>query len=219
MAFANYTAFRERVLAFITGDEPGSSTAISPATVDTLIQLGEARVYYGDEDTPGLRSKEMLVQLADLGPNIVIAGSLWTIPTDCLELREIYLNGEAPIEIAPLDRVRRLLEIGGGGTAYLAAWRGDNSLLLYPDATNAALRGSYYKRPVPLVDDWDDGGPLVNKYPELFIYAALAESAPFIGEDARLPMWIAMYKSWMKAAQRSEGMRVYNGSPLRMRNR
>lgn len=207
MQFANYSDFRTTALKLIDGDDV--STSFSIATLDLLAGLGESRVYRD------LRASTMVTPLS-----AAVTANAATLPADLIELKEVYFSGERPLDIIPLDRLRAIeaADVQSGGTACFAAQDGD-TLRFWPTASGTAL-GSYYARPTAMKDEtiWADQTTLA-RYPELFLFAALIESAPFIGEDSRIQIWEGKYGQALSAAQHDEKMRVYGGGPLRMRTR
>ena len=78
------------------------------------------------------------------------------------------------------------------------------------------MAGRYYKKQPDIVNSLNAA---FNRYPDVWLYAALAESAPFLGEDSRLPMWKAQYKSRVAAANRNERSRAAKGSRMTIRTR
>ena len=209
MQFASYTDFRNAVIRMIDGDDVTAST-LSLDTIDLLIGLGESRVYLGDEGVPGLRSRDMEATLS-----VALSSNAATIPSDCLELVRVQFSGEPPLPYASDDAILRDLDAGGGGSARYYTREG-NSLVFYP-TTSGTVGGRYFKRPA----DIKTGGlhATFNRYPECFLYAALAEAAPFIGEDGRLPMWKAQWAGWMNRANAIERNTAPAGARLTMRAR
>lgn len=211
MQFANYDAFRTALQTLIEGDDTAGAT-FNTSTLDYMVGLGESRVYHGDNMTPGLRASTMQEPLS-----VVVASNLAALPADLLELKEVYFSGSSPLEIVPLDKVRRYLDVGGGGDVRLAAQDGDN-LIFYPSATGTVL-GSYYSKPESIVTvTWADATTFA-RYPELFMYACLYEAALYLGMTAKMPIWEARYRQLADGANHSERVRVYGGSPLRVRVR
>lgn len=210
MNFADYDAYRVAVRNMMEGDDTSQFT-FSANTIDLIIGLGEQRVYNGDEQTPGLRASTMLADLSE-----TVTANVADLPEDLLELHEVRFSGEKPLDIVPLDRLRRLSDdYAGGGNVRYAAQVGD-TLTFWPTASGTVI-GSYYAKPAPLeTGTWADQTTFA-RYPEVFLFAALVESAPLIGEDSRIPVWETKYRQAMAAAQRSERARVYGGGRLRTR--
>lgn len=205
MAFSDYQDFRLAVNKLIEGDDVSDST-FAPSTYDLMIGLGESRAY------KDLRVSSMISPLA-LAP----VSSEYTLPDDLLELKEIYFDAARPIEIVALDKLHRMGSLASNGNASYAAQNGEK-LVFWPASTSGPLYGSYYARPEPMAETVDLP-PAFFRYPEVFLYAALAESMPLIGFDSRLPLWQAKYEEAVSNAHKDELGRVYGGSRLRMRSR
>jgi hypothetical protein len=212
MIFADYNAFRADVQRLIEGDDVTGT--FSANTLDLLIGLGEARVHHGDAMTPGLRASTMVAPLS-----LTVTANAADLPADLLELKELYFSGKPPLDIIPLDRLRALEADGsnsGADTRY-AAQDGD-TLRFWPTASGTVL-GSYYAAPEALETvAWADATTFA-RYPQLYIFAALIESAPFLGFNAKMAVWEAKFRSLADGANHSERMRVYGGGPLRVRTR
>lgn len=212
MVFSDYNAFRAAIQKLIEGDDTGGTFSVN--TLDLLIGLGEARVYHGDSLTPGLRASTMLKDLS-----VAVASNAAALPADLLKLKEVRFAGKPPLDIIPLDRLRAMEAAGDGAGAdtRYAAQDGD-TLRFWPEASGTVI-GRYYAKPAALESVTWALATTFARYPELFVFATLIESAPFLGMDARMPMWDAKYRSLADGANHSERMRVYGGGPLKMRSR
>jgi hypothetical protein len=209
MQFASYQAFRVAVEKLIEGDDIGSTFDVS--TLDLIIGLAEERIYAGDESTKGLRASTMIAPLSE-----TITANVADLPADLLELKELYFDGEPPLEIIPIDRLRRLVAAGASsGDVRYAAQDGD-TLVFWPEAEGTVL-GSYYAKPEALETvTWADATTFA-RYPQLFVFASLVEAMPFLGMEAKAQGWDARYRMALRGAEVNEAQRVYGGSPLRMR--
>lgn len=203
MQFANYPEFRIAVLKMIDGDEVGTSFSLE--TLDLLIALGETRVYLGDQSVQGLRTRDM-----DAALSLTVTANAAPLPTDCLELKRVQFSGEKPVDYISQDEILRRIDCGGGGASRYYSQQG-NALIFYPEASGT-VGGRYYQR----LPDIKTGGlhATFNRYPEVFLYAALAESAPFLGEDARLPLWKTIWGSSMNSANATERNLAERGGRL-----
>lgn len=211
MNFANYNAFRVAFQHLFQGDDSVSNT-FSTDTMDLLIGMGESRVFHGDSQTPGLRASSMLSDLS-----VAVTANAATLPSDLLELKEVRFDGEKPLEVIPLDRLRAQEVYAGGGDVRVCAQDGD-TLRFFPAATGTVL-GRYYARPAALESIVWANATTFARYPELFLYAALFEGAIFLGMVDKMPMWETRYRSIADGANHAERMRVYGGGPLRVRAR
>lgn len=212
MQFADYNAFRVGVSWMLEGDELGPTFSVN--TLDLIIGLGEARVYHGDGMTAGLRASTMQEPLS-----VAVASNAAALPADLLELKEVYFSGKPPLEIIPLDRLRALEADGvssGADTRYCA--QDGDTLRFWPTASGTVL-GSYYAKPAALETVTWANATTFARYPEVFLYASLYEGAIFLGMLDKQPVWEARYRQLLDGANHSERMRVWGGSPLRMRAR
>lgn len=216
MQYASYAAFRTAVLTMIDGDDANSGS-LNQTTLDMLIAQGEQSVYYGTfgpngEVVPPLRCAEMEAPLS-----LTAAGNLAALPADCLELTCVQMAGEYPMDYASEEGMLRKLKYPGSGAARFYGQQGTN-LLFYPGLSNGAtVAGRYYKRPPDI--GLGALNAAFNRYPDVWLYAALAEAAPFIGEDTRLAMWKQQYKARVTSANRSDRNRMSMGSRMTVRVR
>ena len=213
MQFTNYNAFRVAVQHLFEGDDSAGNT-FSVNTLDTLIGLGEERVYHGDGKTSGLRVSAMVTPLS-----VVVTNNAAALPADLLELKEVYFSGKPPLDVIPLDRMRAMEandDAAGAETRYCA--QDGDTLRFWPVASGTVL-GSYYAKPAALeAVTWADATTFA-RYPQLFLYAALYEGAVFLGMTDKMPLWELKYRDLADGANHSERMRVYGGGPLKMRTR
>lgn len=211
MNFATYADFRTSVLKMIDGDDT-NSVALSQSTLDLLIAMGEQAVYYGmtgiQSVLPPLRCAEMEAPLA-----ITATGNVAQLPADCLELIRVQVSGEYPMDYVAEEGQLRLLKAGGGSGASRKYTQQGLNLLFFPAITDGTVvAGRYYKKAADISSGTLNAA--FNRYPDLWLYAALAESAPFIGEDGRLPMWKTQYAGRLMAALANERQRFTRGSRL-----
>ena len=211
MQFASYTDFRVAVLKMIDGDNVNSQ-ALQQSTLDLLIAMGEQAVYFGSaggrgEPVPPLRVAEMEAPLS-----ITVTNNLAPLPADCLALKRVQLSGEYPMDYVAEEGTLRLLKVGGAGSARKYTQQG-TSLLFFPSLSDGTtVTGRYYQQSADIATGALNAA--FNRYPDVWLYAALAESAPFLGEDGRLPMWKTLYAGRVRAALANEGERASNGSRL-----
>jgi hypothetical protein len=202
MQFASYAAFRTSVEKLIEGDDIGDTFDVS--TLDLIIGLAEQRVYRD------LRASTMIKPLA-----ATVTANSAPLPADLLELRQVYFDGRPPVEVVPLDRLRRLTP--GGGSAIYCAQDGD-TLRFWPAASGTAL-GSYYARPVDLatVTPWANATTFA-RHPDVFVFAAMVEAMPFLGMESKTGMWNERYQLSLLDAMQDERVRVYGSGRLRIRS-
>ena len=204
MQFSTYAAFRTAVQVLIDGDDVSQSD-LATSTLDAIIGAGELRVYRD------LRSSTQDVALTG-----TVTSNVYTLPSDYLELKTLYVTGYRPPTYIPYEQMQQLIQEGAntsnGPLRY--SFQGD-TIIFYPSlATGATISGRYYKR---FADISTAVNTFLNRHPDVFIYAALSESAPFLGENDRLPIWEQKYIDLVRAANEQERRRVTRGSKLAIR--
>lgn len=207
MAFSTYNEFRVAFQLLLDGDEVAGS--ILPETLDLMISLGEAMVHYGDPDgrVGPLRASSMEASLS-----VAVAANAVALPADCMELVTVYFDGEKPLDVVQEQDLRDRLKWMTGGPVRKCAQAGDSLIFSPTAADGTTLLGRYYAKPEPLAEGLH---VTFNRYPELYLYAALSCAAPFLGDDARIPVWQGFYRSLLSACNMQERLRAYNGSRLR----
>lgn len=66
----------------------------------------------------------------------------------------------------------------------------------YPDS-DYTVKGTYYKKPLVL-SDTNTTNEWITNVPDALLMAALSETAPFLRDDARVPIWESKYIRLMK---------------------
>lgn len=206
MNFSSYADFRTKFQQMFDGDDISQSD-ISVAVLDLIIGAGEVRVY-----------RELRSSTQDTALSLTTTNNLAALPADFLELRGApYVALKAAATYAPWEAVNNAIQLQD--TSVIVSnpvrytFQGDN-LLFFPAQTNGTvITGQYYKR---FADISTGLNALFTRHPDVFLYAALAESGPFIG-DSRTSIWEQKYVSLVSAANEQERRRVTRGSKLQTR--
>ena len=205
MQFASYAAFREAVQTLLDGDDVSQSD-LSVATLDIIIGAGEIRLY-----------RELRSSTQDTALSLTVASNAVTLPSDFIELKGPPLvSGFLAATYAPWEALQNQSQIVGttAQSPTFYTFEGD-TIIFYPTLIDGTIvQGRYYKR----FNDISTGtNALFDRHPDVFLYAALAESAPFLGEMTRLPIWEQKYQGLVQAANESERRRQTRGSKLQTR--
>lgn len=205
MTFSTYADFRTGVLKMIDGDNVNSQ-ALAQDTLDLLIALGESRVY-----------RELRCSAMEADLSATVAAGKAPIPADLIALKIAWFSEDRPLEIVSERDMRKRSRGQFGSDVRQVAQAGESLIFLPPATDGEVLEGRYYQRPAALKTGAMPGAFV--RYPEVYLYGALAESAPFIGDDDRIPMWNQTYQAWLDSANATENHRIYSGSQLRMKAR
>lgn len=207
MQFANYAAFRTAVLQLLDGDDISQSD-LSVPVMDLIIGAGEVRVY-----------RELHSSTQDTVLSVTTTNNLAPLPVDFLELRGApHVAKKVSATYAPWEAVNNAIQLQDASIISSSpvryTFQGDNLLFFPAQPDGTVVTGQYYKR---FPDISTALNAFFTRHPDVFIYAALAESAPFLGESARLPVWEGKYIQLVQAANEQERRRVTRGSKLQTR--
>jgi hypothetical protein len=184
----------------LDGDDISASD-LSVPILDTMIGASEVRVY-----------RDIRSSTQDTALVITATNNVAPLPADYLELRGApYTVKFKAATYAPWEVVQNYIQTGCtlSGQVTFYTFEGD-TMIFYPPQSGT-ITGRYYKR---FADISTGLNALFLRHPDLFIYAALSESAPFLGELTRLPVWQGKYSELILAANEQERRRVTRGSKL-----
>jgi hypothetical protein len=152
------------------------------AYLDDLVTLAEIRI---------LRE----VRTKDLEANfsaVMVDGTI-AVPADFLGWRNAYIDapGQPPLNTASPDQIRQKYDRGiNAGMPSMVAQEGGNFIFWPTPAGDYTVKGVYYARPSALSTSVH---PFFTNNPDLYLFATLAETAPFLKDDKRVELWEAKY--------------------------
>lgn len=177
MALNSYANLKTAIAGWLARDDLTSA-------IDDFIDLAEARI------NRELRVSDMITAFSD-----TIASGVVAVPTGFLEWESVYIDGSPVrhLQAKPLDWILSEYPSRSSDSQprYIAR-SGDNfEFGPYPDSAYT-VKGSYYAKLTPLGDG--TGGTATTNYltdeaPDVILFGALVESAPYLGEDARISLW------------------------------
>lgn len=180
------------------------------SSIPDFVALAEARIARDFR----LRAQISFGTLTTTGGTDYVA-----LPADFLEIENISLEGsvERPFTYETPEQLDVRFPLGSG-QARPAVYTiiGDR---LYmgpcPDGTYS-LKFTYYARFTALSGDADTNW-LLTKHPDAYLFACLAEAAPFLMNDERTAIWEAKYQAIKTALELADDQSLRSGSALRVR--
>lgn len=156
---------------------------ISVESLERLVIVAQQRIY---RDVKSRFNEKAFSALT-------VTSNLATIPSDFKELSIIHFGKTALI---PVDEttIKDYWASSGTDAKYVA--RAGNSFTFWPSvADGTTVQGRYFFAWPNLADANIATNLLFQEADDLFIYGALVESAPFFGENAKMPIWQSKYTS------------------------
>jgi hypothetical protein len=185
MALDTYSNLQTAIAAwaFRTGDDEFT------AQLPDFITMTENRV------NRTLRIREM-----EASATITLTDGAGTLPADYLEHRRVVAN-VSPISVlemvTPDYASDRYPENGAAYPRYFSII--GNALKTYPTSTgDIAL--TYYQK-VPALSEADPTNWLLAKAPEVYLYGALVEAAPYMQDDQAAQRYITLFQKALKDLQ------------------
>jgi hypothetical protein len=164
--------------------------------LDDLITIAEKRI------ERELQTHDME---ADLAVTVNGTTGTATIPADFLSLRDAYVDvtGTPSLVNASADQIRQNKTLGSYkfGVPQQIAQSGSNFVFWPTPQSDYVIKGSYYARPGTLSSAVYD---MFTNNPDLYLYATLAETAPFLKDDKRVGLWEAQYQKVKKQIMQDE---------------
>ena len=203
MALDNYANLKNEIASYLNRTDLSSF-------LDTFIDLAESRM------ARDLRLREM--ETIDTSITTVSGTQSYNLPTGYLEMRYVALQ-TSPYTfltyLAPPDfmRVYNAGE-GSGSPSHYTIIGSQIHLGKMPDSAKVLDLG-FFKRPTSLSSSNTTNDILTN-FPDLYLYACLAESEPFLMNDERLKVWASLYKEGIKTANDSAQRGRTSSAPLNM---
>lgn len=200
MSISTYAELKSAIADFLNRDD---LTSVIP----TFISLAEARIA---RDLRHWKQEKRVTTAVD--------ERYENLPNDWLELIQIKLSdggNVTSISYAEMERMR-VASPAAGKPKYVSINADQIELYPTPDASYD-LTIVYYAR-IPALSDAEPDNWLLVDAPDVYLYGALINSAPYLADDQRAQIWGTLYGSAM------EGLRVENerakfAGPVSMRIR
>jgi len=208
---SDYASLQTAVTEYLAREQ--DTTLI--ARIPTFIQLAEAKF-----------NRQLFVrQMETRSTTTVDTGStepeFISLPSDFQSMRRIRLSGVAgkpTLEFkspAGLDEYRFSIDNIVEQPLFFTIF-GDE-IELAPTPNDDFVIEMVYRRNVPPLAT-NDTNWLLTMAPDLYLYAALLESAPYIKEDGRIQTWALGFSSALNDLnQLSKVATIYNSGPTKMR--
>jgi len=158
-----------------------------------------------------LRLRQMLQQ------STYTLTSGYTVPTpaDFLEMKDIHIDANPIVNLnfKTVSQFYRLSNSSGSGVPINYTLVSDNFVLAPRPTGSSTINMTYYKIP-KVLSDTNPSNEYLEVCPDLLLYSALVESAPFLMDDARLQTWEALYTRGLTSITKSDEQSEFPAQPL-----
>jgi len=171
-----------------------------------FISLGESRI-----------NSELRVRAMETTVASTISAGVIAVPSGYIEMKDFYISSTTPYKSLQRKTVNWIYDQyptrASQGTPAFFAREGSNFIFgPFPDSTYT-LTLLYYAR-LPALSS--SVSTLFTNYPGLYLFAALAETAPFLKDDKRVGLWEAKYQELKQRAQDEDDDEDHSGSVMQI---
>lgn len=201
MALTSYTTLKTAVANYL-----GRSDLTSQ--IPDFITLAELRL------SREIRTRKLLKSVTT---TTTTGDSTVAIPSDFLELRDLYLGGNPRISVSylsPSAYTRDAQAEVSGKPVFYTMLGQEFEFAPIPDKAYT-VELLYYFKPTAMSDSVASNEFLAN-YPDALLYASLLEAEPYLMNDARMTVWSSMYDRAINNINGSDQNSEYAGVPLSM---
>lgn len=145
------------------------------------------------------------------------------LPADWLETVSLYLSdATGPHQVDLISRAemleRRYNTADTGGLPKFYAVAG-TQIELFPTPDEAYSGELLYIQKIPVLSVSNTTNWLLTAAPDAYLYGALLQSAPYLKDDERVPLWATAYDNALTSLQLASDRSKSSGSGLRMKIR
>ena len=204
MTLANFTELKTEIANFLNRDD---LTSIIP----TFIRLAEARM---NRDFRHWRMEKRVTATLDTQftslPSDFIAPIRLTLNTADTKILELAGNNE-------IGGIRADALNSTGEPSYYAIV--DGAIEVYPSPDASYTLELLYYGTIDGLNDSNTTNWVITNYPDLYLYATLLQSAPYLMEDERIGVWASYYSNAVETLNTENDLAKHGGSGRRMKIR
>ena len=136
-------------------------------------------------------------------------------PSDFLEMKDIHIDANPIVNLnfKTVSQFYRLDNVSGSGNPINYTLVSNNFVLAPRPTGSSTINMTYYKIP-KILSDTNASNEYLDVCPDLLLYAALVESAPFLMNDERLTTWEALYTRGLTSITKSDEQSEFPAQPL-----
>ena len=183
MALSNYSELKSSVADWL------NRTDLTTAIVD-FITLAEAQ--FNKE----IRNRKMIKRAT-----ATIDSQYSAVPSDWLQTVDFVIESNPIVTLEfvtneKLDKLRETYTSSGTPEFYTIVGQ-ELEVLPVPDSATLTGELTYYSK-IPNLTDTATTNWLLNSNPDIYLYGTLLQSAPYLVDDARIPVWSSLYQKLVK---------------------
>ena len=133
------------------------------------------------------------------------------LPSDCREVQSVRVSvGGCEMELPPLPPARLNTPVTGTLRGYVTV---GNALRLVGSTDVYTYTLTYYQEFPDLASSPMNRNWLIQREPGIYLYGALIEASPYLGDDARTLVWVQQYRDIVAMMQAEDDRARYGNAP------
>lgn len=203
--FSGWTAYLRN---WIGADE------YSDAQIASFLDLGQTKLNTDLSSFP--MEKQHPYTVPDPVPNPVVPLDLLAEIPDFNKIRLVVVRGIGPLDVAAMNEFQKKSQDLANTCFTPDIYTIDsNKLYMWPWPAANSVVDIYYYEMVPLLSSSVNSNTFSLKHPDLLLYAASLEAAPYMIEDERVPIWESKYTNGVLAANAAVSKIKMGSTPLK----
>lgn len=193
MALSTYNDLKSAVANWLRRSD------LSPY-LDDLITLAETRI-----------NREVRTRELESALSVTVSSGTATVPSDFMGLKYAYISS-SPSRQLRVASPRQVFDYypnrSETGDADMVAVDGSTFIFGPLPADGSIMAGTYYAKPSALSSAVSD---LFTAHPDLFLFAALAETQAFVKDEKRVALWEQKYQAIKEEVMRQDQNARFSG--------
>tara|TARA_R110000744_G_scaffold107013_1_gene203422 strand:- start:3249 stop:3884 length:636 start_codon:yes stop_codon:yes gene_type:complete len=152
--------------------------------------------------------------------DLTLTGSVQTValPADFIEARSAVVQ-TTPLRVLSFVTPTQLdtnFADGSSGVPSEFSIIGSNMKVGQIPDSGYTIELTYYQQ-IPALSDSNTTNWLLTSHPDMYLYAALLQAAPYMSDDERIPVWGAFYDRAREGIKNDDNRAAFSGGPLTTR--
>lgn len=197
---STYSELQTSIADFLNRDDLTSA-------IPTFISLAEAQI---NRDVRHWRMEKRAES------DLTAGDQFHALPTDFCEFVRLKVS-DYPLQLMSTDEIQRQRYARGDSTGTPTGYcMTGGEIELYPTPDSAHSLVMTYIRNIEPLSDSNTSNWLLEHAPDVYLYGALAHTAPYLQEDARIAVWAALYQASVDKLNTSGAKAETSGTNLKM---
>ena len=202
MALVNYSDLKTSIADWLNRSD-------LTTTIPDFITLAEAG--FNKE----IRNRKMIKRAT-----ATIDSQYSAVPADWLQTVDFVIETNPVVTLEfitneKLDKLRETYTSSGTPKFYTIVGQ-ELEVLPVPDSATLTGEITYYSK-IPNLTDVNPTNWLMNSSPDIYLYGSLLQSAPYLVDDSRIPVWASMYQKLVKDLEIADQKARVGDSTLKMK--